>query len=264
MNEGETINLKTVAVASVQGADISLHELLHNLHVKGRLRALLTEAILDKIIARAVQQQGIQVDTAELQKAANAFRTSHGLHKRADFQRWLDRNQLSPEQFESGLESMLLTEKLADQVASSSAVAEHFARNRTGFDRARLAHLVVEKQAQADELLCQLRDDGADFADLVRKHSLDEDTRLNGGRLGIVPRKQMNPALAAAAFSAQKGDVIGPFKNGRGYQLLKVEDIMLGQLDARTAAAIRQLLFRRWLQEQQQTAKVEVNLHRYL
>jgi peptidylprolyl isomerase len=258
------MNLKAIVVASVQGTDLSLHDLLHSLKVKGRLQSLLMEAILDKIIAQAIVQQGLEVSTAELQKAADAFRTRLSLHKTADLQRWLADRHLSPEDWERELERTLLTEKLADKVVPPEAVAKHFAENRTRLDRARLAHLVVEKEGLANELFSQLQEDEADFAALARTHSLDEPTRSHGGQLGVVPRQQLSPAVAQAVFQARQGDVVGPFKNGRGYQVFKVEEVFPGQLDASAAAAIRQTLFRQWVQAQAQAAKVQIKLYEQL
>src|SRR4051794_5462041 len=131
------MELKRIVVASVQGADLSLHELLRDLKVKGRLQPLLAEAVLDKIIAQAAQREGLGVSTEELQKAADAFRISRGLHKAAEMQRWLARHDLAPEDCESGLERALLAEKLAEKVVPAEAVERHFAQNRTHFDRAR-------------------------------------------------------------------------------------------------------------------------------
>src|SRR4051794_5899177 len=102
------MDLKRIVVASVQGADLSLHELLSDLKVKGRLGPLLAEAILDKVIAQAVEREGLEVSTEELQKAADAFRIRRGLHRAAEMQRWLARHELTPEDCESGLERALL------------------------------------------------------------------------------------------------------------------------------------------------------------
>src|SRR4051812_16253058 len=105
------MSLKAVSVAAVQGDDVSLHELLSNLKIKGRLRPLIAEAVVDSVIAHAVKREGIQVGTEELQQAANAFRARRGLYKGADLQRWLARIGLTPEEFELGLERGLQIRK---------------------------------------------------------------------------------------------------------------------------------------------------------
>ena len=219
------MSLKTVSVAAVQGEDVSLHDLLSNLKIKGRLRPLISEAVLDKVIAHAVKHEGIQVGTEELQQAADAFRVRRGLHKAADLERWLARTELTPEDFEVGLERDLQTRKLADKVVTQEQVDKFFAENRTRFDRARLAHLVVEKEGLANELLSQLRDDGADFADMARKHSLDERTKPTGGRLGISPANGSSPPWSRPCSTPKRATVVGPFKTNGAMHLLKVEEL---------------------------------------
>lgn len=258
------MSLKSVSVAAVEGDDVSLHELLSNLKMKGRLRPLIREAVLDKVIAHAVKHEDIQVGTEELQHAANAFRVRSRLHKTADLERWLAQIGLTHEEFETGLERALQTKKLADKVVNQEQVDKFFADNRTRFDRARLAHLVVEKEGLANELLAQLREDGADFGAMVRQHSLDERSKLAGGRLGVGRRRNLYHAMATAVFGAQKGEVVGPFKTPRGHVLLKVEEVIPGQLGPRATSAIRRLLFRHWLRQRVRTAKVQVRLQEQL
>jgi parvulin-like peptidyl-prolyl isomerase len=108
--------------------------------------------------------------------------------------------------------------------------------------------------------LSRLQEDGADFADLARQHSTDPRTRDNGGSLGIVSRAEMPPAVAAAVFSATSGAVVGPLKTNAGHVLIKVEEILRGQLDAPTAAALQQSLFRNWVAQQVQNGQVQVKL----
>lgn len=258
------MSLKTVSVASVEGDDMSVHDLLSNLKMKGRLRPLIREAVLDKVIAQAVKHEQIQVGTQELQQAANAFRVRSGLHKAADLERWLARMGITALEFETGLERGLQTRKLAAKVVTQEQVDKFFADNRTRFDRARLRHLVVAKEGLANELLTQLREDGADFAAMAKEHSLDKRSRPPNGRRGMGRRRRLDPAMAAVAFSAQKGAVIGPFKTPRGHVLLKVEEVIQGQLNPRTTTVIRRLLFRQWLRERVRTAKVQVRLHQHL
>jgi parvulin-like peptidyl-prolyl isomerase len=70
----------------------------------------------------------------------------------------------------------------------------------------------------------------------------------------------LTPVVAAAVFSAKNGDVVGPLKTDGGYVLIKVEEILLGQLDGPTTAGIQQILFRDWVAEQVRNGKVEMKL----
>jgi parvulin-like peptidyl-prolyl isomerase len=123
-----------------------------------------------------------------------------------------------------------------------------------------LRHLVVDKDGIAQELLSRILEEGADFAELARHHSLDHRTRASGGDLGIVNRTALPPVVAAAVFAAKNGEVVGPLKHAGAYLLIKVEEILLGQLDGPTTAGIQQILFRDWVAAQIQNGKVEMKL----
>ena len=252
-------DLQAVAVARANGTELSLRELLHTLKLQGRLWPLVAEALADKVIATAARQEGLRVRAEELQRAADAFRLRHGLSKAADTRRWLAANRLSQADLEEGLQRALLRDKLAERV-TAGRVEKWFAENRGRFDRARLRHLVVDGEGVAQELLQRVQEDGADFADLARRYSLDAASRAAGGSLGVVLRQRLAADVAAAVFAAGKGAVVGPFQTAAGHVLVQVEEVLLGQLDGATAAAIRQELFRDWLARQIQNGQVEVKL----
>lgn len=252
-------DLRSYPVASLAGTDLSLYELLHTLKLQGRLTALIAGAVVEKVIATAAGREGIKVSDEELQRAADDFRQRRGLNKANDTERWLALNRLAPADLEECLERDLVRQKLVDKVTRAH-VNKAFAEDRARFDRARLRHIVVDKEGIAQELLTRLHDDGADFAELARQYSIDPRTRAAGGDLGIVPRQGMPPAIAAAVYSARNGAVVGPVKTAAGYVLVKVEEILHGQLDAATTAALQQNLFRKWIAEQVRNCKVEVKL----
>jgi foldase protein PrsA len=252
-------DLKSITVASVQGTDLSLHDLLHGLKLRGQLTPLIAEAAAEKVIAAAAAREGIRVSDEELQKAADAFRQRRGLNKAADTERWLAGNRLSAADLEEGLQRDLLRQKVAD-VVTRGEVEKAFAENRARFDRARLRQLVVAQEGVAQELLSRLQEDGADFADLARQHSIDPGTRASGGSLGIVQRTGLPATVAAAVFSAGAGDVVGPLKTDGGHVLIQVEELLLGKLDGPTAAALQKSLFRDWVARQVRNGAVRVKL----
>lgn len=50
-------DLKAHRVASMSGTDLSLHELLHTLKLQGRLTALISGAVIEKLIATAAEKE---------------------------------------------------------------------------------------------------------------------------------------------------------------------------------------------------------------
>jgi parvulin-like peptidyl-prolyl isomerase len=251
-------DLQAVIVATMQGTTLSLQELIHTGRLNGKLLPLIGDAVADKLIASAARQQGITPSAAELQQAADNFRRELKLMKAADTHHWLAANQLTVEDLENKVERDLLHRRLAERVITQDQVRRHFAEHRTEYDRARLAHIVTAKEGVAREIQSQILEEGASFADLARKHSLDAASKQHGGSLGIVARKSLSPAVESLIFNAQAGDVVGPVKTDMGYHLIKVEELLLGQLTDAIAVAIRARLFQDWLDEQVRQANVQI------
>jgi parvulin-like peptidyl-prolyl isomerase len=251
-------DLKSVPAVRIGDNGLSLYDLLYSLHLRGRLRPLLSAAAAEQLILDGAKKAGLGVADGELQKAADQFRRRAGLTRAEDAQRWLRANRLSQEDLENGLERAILQRRLVRHAAGKEAVEKYFAANRARFEGARLSRIVVRDEGLANELLSQLREEGADFVALLRKHSTDE----RGKRLGprTVARKRLPPPIEQAVFAAKGGDVVGPFKVGDAWHLLRVEGLPPARLTRRVAAAVRTLLLRRWLREQAAGAGIEMKL----
>jgi parvulin-like peptidyl-prolyl isomerase len=256
-------DISAIVVATIHGEDLSLREFLQTLKLNGQLRTLISQAVVERLIRDLARQEGIAVTTEELQQVADQLRSRAGLYKAEDTGAWLARNRLTVDDLEALAERTLLQRKLRDKVTQGK-VEQYFAANRSRYDRARAAHLVVDSEGLASELLCQIRDEGRDFAELARKHSLHEESRQSGGNLRIVQRKNLNPAVEAAIFHAGHGSVVGPIKTDMGYHLILVHEILAAQLDDRTADAVREEIFQDWLQAELQKANVTVKLYEHL
>jgi foldase protein PrsA len=85
------------------------------------------------------------------------------------------------------------------------------------------SHILVEDEETAKDLIAQLKD-GADFAELAKKHSTDPGSKENGGDLGFFTRGKMVPEFEAAAFSLKKGELSEPVQSQHGWHIIKVED----------------------------------------
>ena len=76
----------------------------------------------------------------------------------------------------------------------------------------------------------------------------------------IVNRKMLSPQMEAAVFGSDEGDVVGPIKTYMGYHIIKVEKILPGELNERTKAVIKNVLFGNWLAEEYQKANIDLKL----
>lgn len=251
-------DLKSIPAVNVGDNGLSLYDVLESLHLRGQMRPLLRQAVSEKVTLEAARKEGLAASDEELQNAADAFRARIGLNKADTTQGWLQANHLSQNQLESSLERSILHRKMFAKVANKEAVEKFFADNRDRFDRARLSRIVVKDEGLAKELLTQINEEGADYVELLKKHSIDERGKRGGPRL--VARKRLPANIEQAVFAAKEGELVGPFRMGETWHLIKVHEIRPAQLNGRVAAAIGRLLFRRWLRGQIQQAKIEVKL----
>jgi parvulin-like peptidyl-prolyl isomerase len=84
-------------------------------------------------------------------------------------------------------------------------------------------HILVEEEAEANELLAQLQG-GADFAALASEHSTDPGSGAQGGDLGCGPSTQYVSEFAEAVDGAELDEVVGPVGSDFGYHLILVYD----------------------------------------
>lgn len=80
-----------------------------------------------------------------------------------------------------------------------------------------------EAQEEARKRLEEVRkqaEDGADFAELARRHSQDE-SAVQGGDMGFVGRGQLTPPLDTALFALAENEVSGVVESALGLHLLK-------------------------------------------
>lgn len=244
-------SIKSPAV-SLGDVSLTLENWLISLRKRGRLQALLWEAVTEVFLRSRAIEVGLFVSAENLQQAADELRRRHGLTSAEQCHAWLAGQARSLLDFEDALENDLLIEKLKDHL-TGGLIVPYFAANQAGHAQARLRLILVSREDEALELLSQFRDEGQDFTELAGKHSLHPSRSL-GGLLGQVRRRELQSATADAVFTAREGDVVGPFAGQEGFSLLLVEALSPAELDGPTTALIRQELFDGWLADTLRTA----------
>jgi len=77
-------------------------------------------------------------------------------------------------------------------------------------------------KAKAEQILQQVRQNPAKFADLARKYSQDPGSASNGGDLGYFGRGMMVKQFDAAAFALNMGEISGLVKSDFGFHIIKL------------------------------------------
>jgi foldase protein PrsA len=122
-----------------------------------------------------------------------------------------------------------LTEKVTKdaQKVTDSEVAAYYEKNKKRFaqpERRDLLVVLTKQKAQAEQAKNAL-DDGQSWKQVVKRYSIDEASKAQGGKLPGVTEGQNEPALDKAIFAAKKGQVEGPVKTQFGWEVFEVEKI---------------------------------------
>ena len=93
---------------------------------------------------------------------------------------------------------------------------------------------VNRAKERVEEVLKELQEDGADFAELAQRNSDHSETRYEGGDLGFLARGEideegepkLDPALEAAAFALQEGEISPIVRTESAFHILKADQII--------------------------------------
>jgi len=85
-------------------------------------------------------------------------------------------------------------------------------------------------KAKAQAIADRVRKAPKTFAEVAKKESQDPGSAAQGGDLGFFPRGQMVKAFDDVAFSAKKGEILGPVQSEFGWHVIEVTDIHPAQV----------------------------------
>ena len=129
-------------------------------------------------------------------------------------------------------------------------IAQYYQDNKPQFTtqgQQRLAHIQVKTEQQAQELYQQLQN-GANFADLAKNHSIDPTSAERGGDLSWVSAGEFPAVFEEAANALEVGKYSQPIKVDGNYHIILVKErkpakvLPLDEVKAEIAAQIRQNL----------------------
>jgi parvulin-like peptidyl-prolyl isomerase len=230
-----------------RGGEITPDEVVRFLALTGRADSIITDMIMHREAVKKARTLGADVTDQELQEFADSFRAVRSLYSAGEMIRFLESAGLGEDDFEAFCESSLFCTLLKEKLADEKAIEAYFVNNRSQFDLVRASVIMVGDENLAREIAIQVREEGADFHALARRHSLDVATKYAGGYSGLLTRTMFPTEVSSKVFSAGPGELLGPYRHDGMFQLILVEEMLRASLSEHVKASIKECIFREWL-----------------
>ena len=199
--------------------------------------------LLDQLVQQAELEQharsqfGIAVGDAQVERQLEQLRERTSGGSEARFREALAQQGLTEAQLRARLGNQLLGEAVFARLSAEASVSDdevqrYYKSHLKGYERParrRVSHILVHTRANADKLERKLRD-GADFAALARRYSIDASTAGSGGVLaGGITQGQTLPAFDRVAFSLKTNAISPPVRTPSGWDIIEAtSDVMPG------------------------------------
>lgn len=256
--------LDQLAAIVVDGAPISLGQVLRRAQLGGQLQ-FLESSIKEHLVTRAIAERGIDARPDELARARAVFASDMRLTSEAELAAWLGARGMDERVLDLELRRIIAFGKLKEEVAGAF-VEPYFEAHRAELDSAVISRIALADLATAVRVKSEL-DGGMSFEETALRESTDLKTRLVGGWLGRVRRRDLSAFEAEWVFSSSAlpgPRISAPISVRSGAVILRVERIFTAQLDQPTRAEIHEKLFAEWLEHERRRSKVELKLFEVL
>ncbi|MBI5431144.1 MAG: peptidylprolyl isomerase [Nitrosomonadales bacterium] len=201
---------KSAVAATVNGTDIS-------------------ESRVELLVKQSAGQG--QPDTPELRKTIVDQLTMQLIITQEAIRKGIDKKPEVVDQIEVTRQSMLANAFVLDYLKSNpvsddmlKAEYEKVKAQMTGSEY-RARHILVEKEADARDIIAKLKKNPKAFESLAKARSKDVGSKVNGGDLGWFDSRAMVPEFGAAVEKLAKGKFTEePVKSQFGYHVIMLEN----------------------------------------
>ncbi|HEV2820781.1 MAG TPA: peptidyl-prolyl cis-trans isomerase [Solirubrobacteraceae bacterium] len=200
------------------------------------------------------ERQDVSVTPEEV-NARFAEERDASFENEKDYRAFLEQYGYSEDDLRMRVRLSLLQQKLIEKITegtkpeqiSNEEVRKYYQENKQQFstpEQRDLRLVLTENKGEAQEARKAL-ESGQSWSEVAKEFSIDEQTAAEGGVLkGATRQGGLEPALAEAVFSADKGELTGPVESQFGNYVFQVQKIVPGKEQTVEEAAdqIRQLL----------------------
>lgn len=183
----------------------------------------------------------------------------------------LDKTPEVADQLENARQAVLATAYVQDYIKNTPVTDEMLKAEYDRIVAAQAAtqykarHILVQKEADAKDIIARLNKNPAVFEKLAAEKSTDPGSKTKGGDLGWFDSRQMVPEFAAALATLQKGKFTEePVKTQFGYHVILLEDSKpadappLDSVKPQLTRRMQQQAVMKQLEDLKSKAKIEV------
>lgn len=161
---------------------------------------------------------------------------------------WCQQKNITIEYFQTVIMREWQLQKFK-QIQFANQVESEFFQMKSDLDQVEYSLIQVEDQSLAQEIYFQLRDDGVEFAQLAREHSLGSE-RKSEGWVGPVALSSLPIDIATQFRHQQTGIVYPPMLINNRFWVVRLERFIAARLTEATRAQVVERLYTQWLQTQ--------------
>jgi parvulin-like peptidyl-prolyl isomerase len=236
---------------------VSREEILHQIKLSCQIPSVIEGIVTRKILTSVASEVGIQVEPEELQQAADHIRLINNLRRTDDTWLWLQKHNLSLDEFEELIYTTVLSSKLAEHLFSDK-VEPFFVEHQLDYAQVVMCEIVLDDEDLAMELFYALQEGEMNFFEVAYQYIQDIELRRSGGYQGIRNRKDLKPEISAAVFAATPPQILKPIVTSLGTHLIRVEELIQPRLDESLRYKIFSDLFSEWLKQQIEQFEIEM------
>lgn len=229
--------------------DISTSEIIQQVKFSGQMPTILEGIAARKKITAAATSAGLKVEDSELQAAADRLRLANKLHQAQDTYNWLQKQQLTQEEFEETIEFSVLSGKLAQHLFADR-VEPYFVEHQLDYWQVVLYEVILEDEDLAQELYFAIIEREMSFFEVAQKYIKETELRRKCGYRGLLKRTELKPEISATVFAATHPQILKPILTAKGVHLILVDEIVQPVLNSTTKQNIMLELFSTWLKSQ--------------
>lgn len=182
------------------------------------------------------KKQGVSATDAEVQKQLEITK-KQSFPTAAAYNRFVKQSGMTQAEILERVKVQLLAQKITKKIQASAGnvtsaqVSRYYTTHKSQFavpERRDLEIILTKSQAQAQAAKSAVQG-GTSWKAAAKKYSIDPASKATGGVLRGVAKGQQDQALDKAAFSAKKGELVGPVKGQFGFYVVRVMSIAAPQ-----------------------------------